>query len=635
MRPYSAFNKNRQFSLKFTKKKSKNNFKSKTKFSKKNLLKSRPKTSQKSKNKLNTGLNFDNEKNTRKYHLNQITDRSRFNQNYIQKLGNSFKNYTINLRNEEIANNLSRISTNRSLTLAKSIRKIEKMNEDFDFKYYDSYNLNFYKNQNNSPKKEKLWKLKNNNQLTEINEILLNDNDENETILEENNNNNNDLKSGLLKDEKELNIKQLIRKNQKKLSKELIQQKKLKDLQTLLKFIDKQDEVPTLNNKKKNHRMQPVILTYSNTKTFSNSRENKINTIYQPSISYNKNNLFFEKKYSLIIDKLKHNSKENNTIDINKEVCSPQKNDLKELNKSSSSHSIKTISMKSIGTLSNKNSLYSNKNIQKNNKNKNVNKNYFRDNTKSTNCISNTNKLLKPKTKNSSKKNKRNDKNSRNNSTHSNFNTIDNNIYNSDPIRVKKSDSLKKNKIITKKQIVPLVNKLLTEGDEIENEIKIKVKSLNGLNASDITAYNKRHKNRLNVEKIRKKYNLDDVNPVINEENILIKNAKIVGKTLNNHQKAFLLTVAKTVVREDMLANKFVNCDHSLMFKLNFLNERRKNRFKFVLEKDNQNIKKKKSEIEKLFKVMKHNLPNFCDLNSLQSAIYKYRTLRFSPSKVI
>ena len=604
---------------------------SSTKSSKKILLKAHPNSCQKSKCKLDTGVNFENEKNTKNYHLDKIASRSRYNQNYMQKLGSSFKDYKLNLQNEEIANNLSKISTNRSLNLAKSIKKIDRMNKEFDFKYYDSYNLNYY-NLNKNSSKEKLLKLKNKNYLTEINEVIPNDNDDNKNIFEEAYN-NNDLKNDLLKDEKEINYKQLIRRSEKKLSKELIQQKKLKDLETLLKYIDKQDEIPSSNNNKSNHHKPQVILTYSTRQNYSNNREHRLNTIYQPSISYNKNNLFFEKKYSLIFDKLKHKNKENYTIDEeNKDNNNPQKNDFNEFNNVSSLNSIRSTSMKSFGGIGH--NLCSNKNINNNNNSKKnifVKRNNNHDNTNSTTWTNNTNSIFKPKTKYSSKTNKYNDQESYNNSF---FSNIYPNNNNSEPIRLKSSDQKKlKNK--TKDKIVPLVNELITEGDEIDNEIRLKVKSLNGLNASDVTAYNKRHKNHLNVAKIRKSHNLYNVNPIINEENILLNNAKKVGKTLTNRQKTFLYKVARTVIREDTLANKFVDCDHSLMFKLNFLNERRKNRSKFFMIKDNQHIKSQKSEIQKLFKVMKHNLPNYCSLRSLQSLIYKYRTLRFSPSKVV
>ena len=73
----------------------------------------------------------------------------------------------------------------------------------------------------------------------------------------------------------------------------------------LLDFIDKQEERAS-NKKKKNHHNEPVILSYSCNKNYSNSRETKINMKFQPSISYNKNNLYYEKKYSLILDKIKH-----------------------------------------------------------------------------------------------------------------------------------------------------------------------------------------------------------------------------------------------------------------------------------------------------------------------------------------
>ena len=325
----------------------------------------------------------------------------------------------------------------------------------------------------------------------------------------------------------------------------------------------------------------------------------------------------------------------------NKDSLNIQKNDLNEINNTSFLNS-RTVSMKSCANMSNKNVICSNKNIQKNNNNNNNNKtsnfvrNNYHENTNSTAWTYNTNSKLKSKIPNSSKKSKYNEQDSYSNSFYSNIFNSNNTNLTSEPIRLKNyPNSTKKSKNYSKRKIVPLVNELLTEGDEIKNEIKIKVKLLNDLNSSDITAYSKRHKKHINIEQIRKNYHLDNVKPVINEENILLNNAKKVGKTLNNKQKKFLLKVARTVIREDMLSNNLVDCDHSLLFKLNFLNERKKNKGKIFTEKKHKDTMKKKTEIEKLFKVIQHSLPNYCNLKSLENMIYKYRTLRFSPSKLV
>ena len=372
-----------------------------------------------------------------------------------------------------------------------------------------------------------------------------------------------------------------------------IKQKKIKNLELFIKLIDE--------NEKIENEFYSNADNIDNYTTKINFKRNKSDVgLYKPCITYNKKNIYYHKKYSLIqkkIERIKNNSyKYISTNPFIKENFNEKKRKEKNGTKSpllinkmfndknnSTTRRKKKSNTMNLNIIFPYNNSHNNQIISKkiiNNYNlldKNINNTFSK---KVFNTELNINNISKFKLINM----KKNDKNS--NSVKS--------IYG-----LSKSKSKEK---ISNKKIFPLVNSILEESSKIEKNLKYDFKKIDNNKEKDI----KKEINEVKKLTKRKKINIDKLRKRLNLNNNYLENTKknyyfdindIMAKNINKMKKIvpknginIITEAANKIIYEDKILHKDI-IYYNKKFLKNFKENKKDKIYNNIYEKQNQ-IKK-------------------------------------------
>ena len=499
-----------------------------------------------------------------------------------------------------------------------------------------------------------------------------------EEDIEKNEEKKNDIKSTTLtKEEKEeKKVKKKINNNddffldEKKI-------KKLDDLKTFLRLIDTHKKTQYLIDLDPNRPKLNFIRSKSNLRLFKSS------------ISYDKNNIYFSKKYKLIIDQLKKDmsNRNNNNFIIqtednrlnsfssnifNKKKGSKntflKKKKILTINNDPNTNSYKLIYQKN-----NNKPKINNINIYNNNKLKH-NNNYIRndfhtlsnDNNKygkyslksnnylnTININSNISNYInssRPQTSITSKSNKNKIKLSSQNETTEACETSSmslvsdlNNLktFNMKDTNLSKLLNFSMNPNIkfrnqNKKLLYEILSETLKKSNKLNNMLKfnsiLKEKEEEKKNEQKIKDVTK--KKQTNLELLVKELNLHYDEQKIDLEELVIKNAYKLRQHLQNDKQFRIMNeVANKVIVEDKILSQEVFVESSLYRELRKRYKSKSDKeFEFLIEKRRylkNKIKKykQKTENEVITGLMKNEMFDFDNIKSLEEMLYKYRTM--------
>ena len=521
------------------------------------------------------------------------------------KKNNIFNNIKINLKESNKKNknkmnnnfeNISKIkfSNNSSDLLNKSILTTSNSENKYLKKLYT--NLNTYTKINN--KNHYLKTDINNNKLFNIDkefEQLFN-----ERTVDNNNSNNNSKNINSI--ENDINFKQ---------------KEKLKKLKYFIFNFERKQKTIGNNNKE--------MINLENGKKINFNREIDINK-YIPCINYNKDNLYFNKKYELILEKLdtkgiNQKSQKLNSSEIKKYRLEHKKVNSKPnklLNETPiTENNINDIKMKFISK-NNLNNTFIKDNLEiLTNRNNPYKRNYSSKNTNKTYI---TEPLIEYKERCES-------------SNKSSSYKLKNSIYN--------ISKLLKNEY--SKALIPLTQRVITESNIIKDEItkERQFEKLYDYFGEEVMKKRKikNKKKPIDLNKVRKEINLYNTNSYLNESNVILKGVKRIEKLLTSKkEKNIVRKVAQKVINEDILVNNYFDFDHTYSIRMQRLAER-KLYSKFAgdtaLSKNKMKIsKKKKNENENLYKILRGGLENYFDIKCLKYLLFKYKAISFRKKNI-
>ena len=133
------------------------------------------------------------------------------------------------------------------------------------------------------------------------------------------------------------------------------------------------------------------------------------------------------------------------------------------------------------------------------------------------------------------------------------------------------------------------------------------------------------NKSELNIEKLRKELNLNNINNMVDEIDVVMNNFKKMEKLIKKKDIYFLRRVAKTVIREDKLANK------NLVFDNNSINAKLKKIYDRKNKINNQEeIEENLDELERkeMIRLFKNDGPDFFSEEYLSDLIKRYKTMK-------
>jgi len=474
------------------------------------------------------------------------------------------------------------------------------------------------------------------------------------------------------------NRKNILKTNAAELSKNMIYMNKMKKLDNLKLFFK-------LLDTHKKTQYEDYIDPIKSKKNFIRAKNYNFN-IYEPCITYNKNNLFFSKKYKLIFDKMNRNNniyKNSNFISNSEEnmLSSYSTNYSRAKNKLRNSFLIKKKLVKI-----NSDKLFLHKaNIDKN-KLINLYTNNFKPNK---NIVANNfDSLTDDKTSNNSKNNQYpyNKKNINNNSRNlevagkslnsnygpqislSNFitkidenkkytqnetedmgetstfslnsninnlklykNSINNRAINNYSQNINKKFPKRNNKILIK-----MLSESLKKCKKFNNILKI-----NYINKEKEEEEKERElikhlikKKKTDLSLLAKELNLNYKKYKIDIEELVTNNVYKLKRNLQNITQLKLLSkVANRVILEDKILSKEVILESALARKLKKrIKSKSEREFELTIlkrkELKNNLLKnKEKNDDEQIKGYLKNEIPDFYDLKSLEEMVKKYRTM--------
>ena len=543
--------------------------------------------------------------------LNSLKEKSYKITGFMNTLGSSFKSFNRNLNSEInplMMKNLTNISFRRSLFIRQKLRNIDKMNKEFDKEYLNPIDLNETDNDLND-NESKLKKFK--------------EEEYKERMKKESKLRNAHFRTESLKI---FNI--LYKKHSKGICfSEYKKNKKLNELKDNIDFICGVD----IKGKNGNNQKDPKKVSHYTVQTKSPSfiREKSKNAMFTPSVKYNKSKVIYNKKYELSKEKIDQSKKYlesiSSTINIspNKTIrikikgrnhlskTEENKNNLsKYMNSLSSKELIKDNSKKSISPPSqnlenNKIYNYILPEIKQKEDDENIYKSVF-------NSRKNIFSTFSPKQRHISFEQNLSLQKRNNFSPGYRCNTA-NNI------------SLYKNRT-KRKNIFPLLKNLLNDNYSLKHDLKFGFNIINNMINDYKKIPKKKKKNiEVNIEKIRKELKLNISNSnVIDEIDVVMNNVKKMEKLIKKKDVYFLRNIAKTVLREDMLANKNLLFDNnSLIAKLKQIGETRKK----GINKEENDANLNQQERVEMIKLFKNDGPDFFSTDYLSSLIKRYKTL--------
>ena len=537
-----------------------------------------------------------------KSNLKKIYEKDKSNLNGNEKLNlskktNSNHNIIINLKqnnsilkknaNQNIENiSKNKYSNNSSDLLNKSIlttsnseikygKKINLNSNNFHKTNYLITNINDNMHNNNSKKLETEYRIK-----TE----------------EKNESNDSNSKDSQI-EERILNYKQM---------------EKLKKLKYLIFTFDRKEK--TIGKNSNN-----VILNEEKGKTINFCRESKINK-FIPSFRYNKNNIYLNKK---LILKNNNNYNKDSLISNSLRLKILEYNNRNVFSKKNKKLSNETPRTTSIGEKARI------KLISKYNLN-----NAFITNENILNKDFNLNKRIRSSIGNQNEKQKQ---------------KKEKDFFKFCEKRCKSSHKINKYSIFNfskilkdeySKTLLPMTKRLITESNKINHQIskERKDEKLMDYFGEDEMKNIKINKKPLDLKKIRKGINLYNVKSYFNETNIIKKGTKRIEKLLTSKKEVNLArSVAQKVINEDILLNNYFDFDATYNIRMKRLIERRLYT-KFAgftaLTKKNMKIdKNKKTDRERLLKILKKGIENYSDKKSLKYLMFKCKAINIKRGK--
>ena len=398
---------------------------------------------------------------------------------------------------------------------------------------------------------------------------------------------------------------------------------KLENLNSILELIDVHEKT------------QFKIIDDNIQKKLNMQRNKKKHALFHPSITYNKNNLIYNKKYKLIYDKdnsinklyihMHQNKKRKKNLFLNNIPNNKYNNNINSLSSEtrsnynniplSATHRIESpISIIPIKTISN----YSIKIPPNKNKNQNQKSTTETTVTKDLAHLSNFSESSIFKTQ-------------------SNIPSAKKRIYKADLILNKKKSHSNKNK-----QILKVYSDVLINYNKIKQGIK-------NVCLSDKREENDKKKNEMNIKSLIKKrktdikqliqdlhldYDKDDLNIDL-EAIVYSKKNKIKERMKNTEQRILLNQVQQQVINEDKILSKKLILENNLEKKL-------KSRTKKLTEKlfEELSLKRKqlkdhiigfklRYESDYINKLMENHVLNFDVPKSLQALLHKYKVMKY------
>ena len=399
------------------------------------------------------------------------------------------------------------------------------------------------------------------------------------------------------------------------------QKEKLKKLKYLFFWLETKQKTIGRNNKE--------IFNLEKGKKINFCRSKNVNK-YVPSVNYNKTNLFYNKKYDLILDNLHAKKKHNQRIinEYNSKYFNRQESTSyeKKTFDSKNRNSKESITIKTSKTIRDENES-NKKSVEKQLKSSNFTDNEFSPNNRrnvSGKVYSSINNYYRV-----GKFIKKNDKRCRssygaNKYSNENYSKILKRGYN--------------------KLLYPLTQRLISESNLLSEQISSERKNekyLERFGDEDIKKHKLKQKKNAKVDlnKIINDFELYNTKSYINETNIILKGVKRIEKLLTNQKEInFARHVAQKVINEDILANNYFDYDATYNVRLKQISERKLfSKFAGDTAHSKNMMKlqhKKKSEKDQLFKLLKGGLENFFDKKSLEFMIFKHKVANLNPGKV-
>jgi hypothetical protein len=423
--------------------------------------------------------------------------------------------------------------------------------------------------------------------------------------------------------------------------------RKLDDLKNFFKLIDT------------HHKMQ-FEEDIDPTKPKLNFLRSKNNlSLFKTSITYDKNGVYYNKKYNLIFDKIYKDLKNKNfyknnlyTIDYSSKLTNKKNKNLfikeKKLNRIKSAKNSLLMNKKGI-----RNNLYSptdNKSKKSKHSTKNMiiyKNNYLDNNTNIKNYVN----LSRPQTSITTASNKTRFKMSSHNETTdvcetSSLSLISDNNLKTFNNSKKESNFSKFHNFTTspdikfrnnsKKIIYEMISDTLKKSNKMKNILKLRH---NSKEAEEQKEYERKiklliKKKRTDLDKLVKELNLHYDEQNIDLEELVIKNVYNIKKHLQNTQQFRLMNkVANKVIVEDKILSKKVFLESSVAKKLRKrIKTKSDKEFDKLIEKRKYLKSKvmkyrKKTENEEMKALLKDNFFDFDNIKSLKEMIYKYRTM--------
>ena len=525
---------------------------------------------------------------------------------------------------------------------------------------------NTLKNMNNSFQKNKNKNNKDKNYKRQLTHISTNNTNKNKTYknimekIKDNNNNNN---------------KNILKTNAEELRKNMIYMNKMKKLDNLKLFFN-------LLDTHKKTQFEEYIDPIKSKKNFIRAKNYNYN-LYEPCITYNKNNLFFSKKYKLIFDKMHRNNniyKNSNFISNSEEnmLSSYSTNYSRAKNKIRSSYLFKKklVKINSDKLFLHKANidknklinLYSNckpnKNIMANNFNslsddkifnnsknianlynkKNINSRNWEVDEKNLNSnnrpqISLSNIITKIEENKKFAQNETEDMgetstfslNSNINSLKLYKNSIKNMTINNYSHNLNKKFPKRNNKILIK-----MLSASLKKCKKFNNDLKI-----NYINKEKEEEEKERgiikhliKKKKTDLPLLVKELNLNYKKYKIDLEELVTNNVYKLKRNLQNITQLKLLNkVANRVILEDKILSKEVILESALARKLKKrIKSKSEIEFELTIKKrkelkNNLLKNKEKNDDEQIKGYLMNEIPDFYDLKSLENMVKKYRTM--------
>lgn len=409
-------------------------------------------------------------------------------------------------------------------------------------------------------------------------------------------------------------------------------------------------------------------------------------SLFKTCLSYDKNDIFFNKKYNLILDRIKNKNKipynnfiinsEENKVNFSSNTSNKYINKNKFLKKkklykiNSDGYNILYHRNKNKSPYKSKNNniyTYNNK-YNKNNKNKNFIRNNIyslSDNNKKNdkyslkknnfiknNNISNFINSSRPQTSVTSKSNKTKIKLSSQNETTdigetssvsliSDINNLKTFSINKKGSYFIKNNNLSNNSNIkyrneNKKKFVKILSETLKKSKKLNKILKYDEisKKMEEEKEKENRIKKLIKKKKTNLNELIKELNLHYDEQKIDLEELVIKNVYNLKKHLQNIKQFRIMNkVANKVIDEDKILSKEVFLESSLAKQLKSrIKSKSEKEFAFLIEK-RKNLKKKvlkykeKKEMDIINGLMKNEVFDFDDIKSLEKMLYKYRTM--------